>query len=154
MVATITRSTRSLLEQLQADFPGYTFTVAGTTAWNHKTQTISVAPDATPTDILHELGHALLGHTVYEHDVSLLEMERDAWGKARHIGVQYEVAIDEAAIAAHLDTYRDWLHARSTCPECQANGLQASPHTYRCIACDASWRVNDARQCQLRRYKQ
>ena len=60
--------------------------------------------------------------------------------------------LNEEVIQEHLDTYRDWLHARSICPSCTANGYQISSHTYECPACLHTWRVNEARICALRRY--
>ena len=58
----------------------------------------------------------------------------------------------EDFIEEHLDTYRDWLHARSSCPDCTATGYQTDASTYACPACSHTWRVNEARICQLRRY--
>jgi len=81
-------------------------------------------------------------------------MEREAWSYAsRQLGPAYGVAIADNDAETALDTYRDWLHARSTCPSCQAIGVQTSKHHYSCVACHEKWRVNDARICALRRYK-
>ncbi|MCY1379960.1 hypothetical protein D9M68_895230 [compost metagenome] len=80
-------------------------------------------------------------------------MERDAWRYAKEkLGSNYKVTITDTVIQDSLDTYRDWLHARSTCPNCQATGMQNRKRHYRCIACQHVWRVNDARICGLRRY--
>lgn len=104
--------------------------------------------------LLHELAHAVLKHADYTRDIELIEMERDAWDHARTVlAPRYSVPIDDAIIEDSLDTYRDWLHARSTCPDCQAIGIQIKLHHYRCLACGAQWKVNDARICALRRYK-
>ncbi|OYX53044.1 hypothetical protein B7Y92_04175 [Candidatus Saccharibacteria bacterium 32-50-13] len=102
--------------------------------------------------LLHELGHATLGHLDYGRDVSLLAMESDAWEEARRHGQKLGIEIDDETIENHLNSYRDWLHARSTCPNCSATGLQIGTKQYRCPACQHEWRVNEARTCQLRRY--
>lgn len=109
------------------------------------------APQA-PQLTLHELGHALLGHKNYAHDITLLELERAAWDKALEIGKTYGIAITDDAIENHLDTYRDWLHARSLCPACQTTGLQTGNRQYCCPSCGQIWQVNDARTCGLKRY--
>lgn len=103
--------------------------------------------------LLHELGHALLGHGSYVKDIELLAMERAAWESARLLGVDHQVAIHDTVIEDSLDTYRDWLHARSQCPYCAATGMQTAPKTYHCVSCSRAWRVNEARTCGLRRYK-
>lgn len=103
--------------------------------------------------LLHELSHAVLNHTKYLKDIGLLELERDAWECARNtLAPKYDLIIPEDTIQDSLDTYRDWLHARSICPQCHATGLQIKQREYRCISCATVWQVNDARFCALRRY--
>ncbi len=123
--------------------------------WDHTACAITYAPHAPDTEayFLHECGHALLGHCGHPHDVELISMERAAWDKAHELGAQYGVTIDAALIESSLDTYRDWLHARSLCPLCSATGVQTATHGYRCLACAHEWRSNDARTCSLRRYR-
>lgn len=105
--------------------------------------------------LLHEIAHAELGHQSYDRDIELIALERDAWNYAKiTLAPQLNTAIDANTIEDDLDTYRDWLHARSTCPVCSATGIQTSAGPYRCIACQATWRVNHAIGCQLRRYQQ
>ena len=79
-------------------------------------------------------------------------MERAAWQEAVKTAARFSVAIDAELVENDLDTYRDWLHARSQCPHCQAAGLQSSANKYFCLACGRSWRVNQAKLCQLRRW--
>ena len=79
-------------------------------------------------------------------------MERAAWDKALELAKTVNVDIDEELIETSLDTYRDWLHDRSTCPSCNATGIEASKQQYECISCHTTWRVNEARDCSLRRY--
>lgn len=122
--------------------------------WDHTACTITYRVDEPHAIayLLHECGHALLGHAEYKRDIELLPMERAAWDEALVLAAQYTLAIDTDLIEDALDTYRDWLHARSLCPTCEATGIQTAPQTYTCLACHHKWRVNEARSCALRRY--
>lgn len=123
--------------------------------WEPKSTTVfydSLQKDG-PQLLLHELGHALLGHGTYDKDIELIAMERAAWERALALGSQYRVGIPADMIEDYLDSYRDWLHARSLCPTCGDTGLQTGPKTYQCLSCGGTWRVNEARTCNLRRYK-
>lgn len=144
-------STTQLARQLAADYPVIAFTIGERDHWNPYTHTVTYTADAQPHELLHEVGHALLGHASYDKDIELIAMERAAWIKAKEVADVYGYDIDEEAVETHLDTYRDWLHARSTCPSCQANGMQVGARIYRCPACQSQWRVNEARSCRLRR---
>lgn len=153
MVATTSRSMPWLVKQLRRDHPDILFEPSAADAWNPTQATVYYQKTATSTDqILHELGHALLMHTSYKRDVELLAMERDAWTEAQSIAGKYGLEIDPDSIDDQMNTYRDWLHDRSTCPTCDTNGLQIDDHLYQCLACETTWRVNDARTCGLRRY--
>lgn len=147
-------STTWLVNKLAVDFPEYTFTVGQIFHWSPQEKTIFFDKNVFDgAALLHEISHALLGHRDYTRDLELIEMERDAWQyAANELGERYKVTIDDATIQDALDTYRDWLHARSTCPSCNAIGLQMSKQLYRCIACHGIWKVNEARTCALRRY--
>ncbi len=152
MGATTTPLT-SLLPKLRQDNPTLTFTEGRHFLWSPDTKTIEYQPGAEPGLLLHELAHALLGHQSYDRDVQLLAMERAAWDEAQRLATTYSAAISPDTVEGHLDTYRDWLHARSTCPNCTATGYQTGSQTYSCPACSQEWRVNEARLCQLRRTK-
>ena len=147
-------SISSLVNRLAADIPSVAFVAGDAFHWEPDTQTITYQAGGTDVaDLLHEVGHALLAHTDYTRDVQLLAMERDAWHHARTIlAPRYHLVIPESVVDDALDSYRDWLHARSLCPQCHATGVQSARHEYRCLACLTTWRVNDARQCALRRY--
>lgn len=147
-------STPSLRNRLASDHPSITFIDGIDYRWDPSHTTISVNPEENdPAALLHELAHAVLEHTAYRRDINLLAMERDAWSYAvQTLAPQYGVTIDDDTVQEHLDTYRDWLHARSRCPRCTATGIQSSHHSYTCLACRATWQVNDARTCALRRY--
>jgi len=154
MDAIIMPSTPSLLPKLQADFPLLTFIAGDDFLWSPQEKTVYyVATDPEyEALLLHELSHSLLDHQDYQRDIQLVAMETEAWEKARTLSKQYDVTITEDALQDHLDTYRDWLHARSTCPRCEATGMQSNKQQYRCLACHHEWRVNEARVCALRRY--
>jgi hypothetical protein len=148
-------SITSLATRLQSDFPDFHFTSSNEFRWSPEEKTVyyDVSSNESVT-LLHELAHAILAHTTYIRDIGLLEMERDAWEYTkRTLAPRYAVPISETIAQDSLDTYRDWLHARSACPQCEATGLQMTESIYRCIACGTRWHVNDARFCALRRYK-
>ena len=147
-------SIASLISRLKADFPNLQFEEADEFRWSPPERTVYFDPRANDSaSLLHELSHAILEHMAYTRDVQLIEMERDAWQFAKgHLSPAYAVVISEDAVENALDTYRDWLHARSTCPNCSATGIQSKKFLYKCLACHARWKVNDARFCALRRY--
>jgi len=146
-------STASLIPRLKLDYPQFSFKQAEHFLWSPSEQTIYyTTEDKGYSFLFHELSHGLLKHTDYSHDIELITMERDAWDKALELAEMYKLVIDDDLIQSTLDTYRDWLHARSTCPQCKAIGLQVKKHAYACPACRHTWRVNEARICALRRF--
>lgn len=151
MVATSTPSINWLLAKLKTLYPDIQFRLGDEFAWHPTEQAVSYSPKGDPSILMHEVGHALLDHTDYQRDIELIAMERAAWTKAQAIASQLELTIDSSTIEAHIDTYRDWLHARSLCPTCSQNGLQTSTRNYRCLSCQSAWQVNEARLCRLKR---
>ena len=152
MVATTTPSTPWLIKLLRKDYPDIKFQSAEEFNWQPTSKTIEFSIDQFDESLLlHELGHALLEHTSYQRDIELVNLEAAAWSKAVEIASKYSLEINSDSIDNHLDTYRDWLHARSTCPSCQSSGVQISNSSYKCPACSSLWQVNEARHCQLRR---
>jgi hypothetical protein len=147
-------STTSLATKLRRDFPLFAFTASDSFRWSPQDKTVFYDSRSEDTaSLLHELGHAQLNHADYSKDIELIEMERDAWECAvRTLANAYAVTISDDYVQRALDTYRDWLHARSTCPHCKATGVQMKKNLYKCVACSTRWRVNDARVCALRRY--
>ncbi|MEO8863070.1 MAG: hypothetical protein ABI354_01975 [Candidatus Saccharimonadales bacterium] len=103
--------------------------------------------------LLHETAHAELGHSSYPNDFGLLLHEVAAWAKAHEIAKTLGITIDTDHVEDCLDTYREWLYARSTCPTCSLNGLQISQDTYSCINCLGNWRVSKSRFCRPYRLK-
>ena len=104
--------------------------------------------DVPEVTLLHELAHALLHHSTFTTDYELLLMEVEAWEKALTLGKKYKVAITDEYVQNCLDTYRDWLYMRSTCPSCGSNSLQESSKTYRCFNCQTTWSVSSSRLCR------
>lgn len=148
------RSMSSLIHRLKTDFPALVFLETEHFSWSPRTQTVSYTTHQSDArqQVLHEVAHGILDHRAFHHDVELLAMETEAWNRAESLAKQYDVDLDQAMVQDYLDTYRDWLHTRSTCPACTATGYQTAASTYECAACGHRWRVNDARICGLKRY--
>jgi hypothetical protein len=145
-------STHSLLKTLQRDFPTISFRRGSQFNWSPDSHVITYASTDAAL-LLHEVAHAALEHRSYLFDIELIKMERAAWDYTTSVlASRYAISIDEDLVEDMLTTYRDWLHDRSQCPQCEATGFQQSSRSYRCPACDAQWRVNEARSCALRRY--
>lgn len=146
-------STASLIQRLKTDYPQFSFAPGADFLWSPSDHTVYYKQNAdSPAFLLHELSHGLLSHSDYSRDIELIAMERAAWDHALTLADMYGTSIDDDLIETTLDSYRDWLHARSTCPKCQATGLQTKKQIYNCPACGHSWRVNEARICALRRF--
>lgn len=156
MVATTTLSMSSLIETLATAFPTLTFESGERFEWRPNESKIIYDETDQLHDarLLHELGHAQLHHTTYDRDIDLIAMERDAWQIARlEFAPRFGVLVPADVIHFDMDTYRDWLHSRSTCPHCSSNGIQIKKSEYKCVTCLQTWRVNEARSCQLKRYR-
>lgn len=154
MAATTTPSINSILPRLRDSYPELSFEPAERCTWNPQTQTITYDDSRGGIwQLFHELGHAKLHHHHYRRDIELIGFERDAWQTAKQVADTFDLTIPASEIEDHLDSYRDWLHARSTCVNCRQTGLQSADHEYSCPHCQTVWRVNDARTCGLRRYR-
>lgn len=155
MDVTIMPSIKLLIKQLQTDHPELKFAPSDDFKWSADQRVIFYNPHMVYAEAfcLHELSHAILGHYSYKRDIELLQHERDAWEYALEtLAAHYNINIDDNTAQTSLDTYRDWLHARSTCPSCTATGMQTAINKYRCVACSQTWKVNEARICSLKRY--
>jgi hypothetical protein len=149
-------SIKSLIHKAAEQFPAIHFVSGDDFRWSPLESTVyydSTEPHSTDL-FLHELGHATLRHNGYDRDVQLLAIETDAWSEAGRLASRFDVSISQDVAEEHLDTYRDWLHQRSTCPTCRATGQQIAADRYQCVVCLNEWRVNEAKSCQLRRYTQ
>lgn len=147
----------SLLSKLRKDFPDITLKPGKVFYWSPKDKTVYYdnrkSGELASWSLLHEISHGLLGHKTYDSDFELLQLEVAAWEKANQVSATYNIPIDENHIQDCLDTYRDWLHARSKCPTCTARGIQVSPKQYECSQCDSKWQVSSARFCRPYRMK-
>lgn len=148
----------SLLEKLATENPRLSFTEGQDFYWSPKDQTVHYNKDKLDSteggwSLIHELAHGLLGHSTYKTDYELLSYEVEAWQKAVEIAERQNVTIDISHIEECLDSYRDWLYARSTCPTCKLNSLQVSPDAYKCMNCLCKWTVSPSRFCRPYRLK-
>lgn len=140
-----------LVLKLQQYYPDITFVEGTVFHWSPQNKQVHYISSNEPQGIwslLHESGHALLGHTSYTSDMQLLKKEVAAWQKAKEIGSQFAVEISEDHVQDCLDSYREWMHKRSTCPTCQLKGFQESSETYKCLNCKTTWHVTLERFCR------
>lgn len=142
-----------LISQLEKDFPDLTFKAGERFTWSPENQSVIYKISDTPKSVeiwslLHEVGHALLGHNTYETDFELVQMEAAAWQKAEELGKIYGHGIDQEHVQDCLDTYRDWLYRRSLCPACSLSSLQIDSRTYRCFNCGSEWQVSKSKLCR------
>jgi hypothetical protein len=150
---------RQILPKVTALAPDISFASSDSFSWSPQQQTITYKEaDLDKAEgiwsLLHETAHALLEHRIYKTDFELLMMEVAAWKHAKSLADSLGVTIDEDYLQDCLDTYRDWLHRRSTCPACGNVGLQHSSSEYRCHNCNGTWHVTAARFCRPYRKKQ
>ncbi|HEY5550027.1 MAG TPA: hypothetical protein VIK37_02410 [Candidatus Saccharimonadales bacterium] len=142
-------SAKSFISRLKKDFPEFTFEPGKQDHWSPKANMITYKSGAALKEVqygvLHELAHAKLGHYNYHNDFELLKLEGLAWELAAKIGQKYGLKISNDHIQDCLDTYRDWLHARSQCPTCGVNVLQKDPYHYHCFNCHTEWKVASGR---------
>lgn len=137
----------ALISQLQTKFPRLKFTPGEQFCWSPETGEIFYKIKArgkqAKWSLLHETGHALLGHQNYQADYELLRLEVAAWEAAKGLASEFKLTIEENHIQDCLDTYRDWLDKRSICPACQTKCLQQGDFVhYRCFNCHTVWRVS------------
>ncbi len=148
----------TLVNRIVADHPNIQFIPAKRLCWvPAKQQILYEIPntEAGVWGLLHELGHAKLGHAAFQTDMDLITKEAQAWNAAVTLAERYDIAIPRDYIEGCLDTYRDWLHRRSTCPVCCINGLQSNAEAYVCLNCGTKWLVTRSRFCRpyRRQYK-
>lgn len=137
------------ITKLRQDFPEFKFNRGQQDHYSPKDKTISFNVKQPLSDlqygVLHELAHGLLGHDNYQTDFELLKLESEAWEKAAKIAKKYRISLSNDHIQNCLDTYREWLHRRSTCPNCGMHVLQQSTKTYKCFNCRKQWQVSSGR---------
>jgi len=105
--------------------PGERFSYSSTN------KSVTYIPESLETDtgklaLLHEIGHAVLGHFNYKYDLELFSMEIEAWEEAKRLAREYLVEVDLSHISDCLLSYDKWVTKRATCPRCKSFGLQKS----------------------------
>lgn len=140
----------ALLKSINQNYPNLDLVEGTAFSWSPNTKTITYALDGKQKtwSLLHELAHALLGHSSFETDFELLLLEVAAWEKAKALAAEHNIEIDEEHIQDCIDTYRDWLYQRSNCPACDNTSLQQNSITYRCFNCGTAWTVTASRFCR------
>jgi hypothetical protein len=143
-----------LLNSLRKHYPTLDFTAGDMFCWSPQTKEIiykdrNGVSEHADWSLLHETAHALLGHQTYSADIELVKIEMAAWQKAKELGKEFDIVIDEDHIENCLDTYRDWLYRRSICPVCTTKCLQQKDiEHYRCFNCHTIWKVSPSRLCR------
>lgn len=146
----------SFLQQIKTDYPDISFVSANRPWWDPDTRTVfyDSSSEQPNYSLMHELGHMQANHHSYKTDLELLGIEVEAWEQAKIIASKYKIPIDQDHIEDCIDSYRDWLHKRSSCPACYQTGIQNKERVYRCPNCAATWDVSPSRFCRPYRKKQ
>lgn len=147
-----------MIDKIKADFSKFNFKPGTNFMWSPQDKTIFYEPQGLADEVglwslLHELGHAISGHNRYELDIELLKIELEAWQEARRLAAIYNIEIDNDHIEDSLDTYRDWLKKRSTCPDCGSVCTQTKANQYVCHNCRCRWQVPKSQICRITRRK-
>lgn len=138
-------------------FSEYTYVPGSFFMWLPRQSSITYSEKRLKTNsgrigLLHEIGHARLGHLSYpKFDMALLTMEMDAWDFVRSHAAQYDLRVDERHISRCIASYDYWLSKRATCPDCANFSLQKGRSDFACFACGANWRVNDNKMRRVKR---
>lgn len=137
------------LSNIITDFPDINFEKADIFYWSAKDNTVYFESASLRTEkglwqLLHEVSHAVLGHKNFNSSISLLKMETEAWAKAKQISEKYQLTINHTYVERCLDTYRDWLHKRSTCPGCSSLGIEADDCLFSCFNCGKKWQAGSS----------
>lgn len=148
---------QAVLDKLAEDYPYISFTAGRSLHWSAEDSSISYPinnlDESGLAGLLHEVGHARLGHKIYISDMDLVIKEREAWNEALKLSKRYGVSITNDHIEDCIDTYREWLYRRSLCPVCSVCGVQANKSRYVCLNCDTDWKVSASRHCRPYRLK-
>ena len=93
--------------------------------------------------LLHELGHAVSGHRNFQLSIDRIKIETEAWHAAQtilenhhNLQTKYHLFFNQDFAEAHLDTYRRWLHQKTTCKKCGLTMFQDKNQTWYCPHCD------------------
>ena len=124
--------------RVKTDFPSLKFVTGRKFAFRPPKTVVlpEDTSDCNPLLVLHEIGHALIGIFDFSTEIDRLKIEVMAWEKARELCSRYKVEVDEDLIQGELDSYRDWLHQKSRCPECGLTRFQTPDGVFHCPKCD------------------
>lgn len=144
---------QKIVSKLSSRYKNLTFLESSHFLWSPRRQAIYYKKDSLNTNVgtwtlFHELGHALLQHKSYSLDIELLDMENSAWNEAKKIAKDFNVSITEDHIQNCVDSYRNWIHLRSLCPNCNCTCIQNYNNFYTCFNCSKSWQVSSSRLCR------
>lgn len=145
---------KKIIAAVKYKYPEITFIKGDHFKWSSQDNTITYIDSsdiAGVWSLLHELGHAELHHSSFKNDMELLRKECEAWEKAQDISLLFSLSIPTRHIDACIDSYRDWIHRRSSCPLCNAQGIQSTLTSYTCLNCKTTWRVTQERLCRTYR---
>ena len=129
-----------IVKQLKKDYPDFRF-IDGARFSFKPPKTIVIGPyegEKTPMLLFHELGHALSKKYSYKLGIERLKIESIAWqtGKKAYQNYSNLPLWDNDFVEDNLDTYRDWLHQKSTCKTCGLTMYQDVNNSWRCPYCD------------------
>ena len=127
----------TFLAKIKSDYPELKF-VKGRKFAFRPPKTIIVPENGDEFDslrLLHELGHALIRLWDFNTEIERLKIEVLAWEKAKELAPSYGISVNEDLIEGELDSYRDWLHQKSRCPECGLTRFQTPDGIFRCPRC-------------------
>lgn len=135
------------IQKIFLDYKSFNFVEDVAFYWSAKSQSVHYVGSELNTHtglyrLLHEIGHAVCNHHTFQSGIALLSLEVEAWEKAVEISKIYDISIPEDHIEQCLDSYRDWLHKRSTCPDCTTISVEHEPNRYRCFNCLRRWTVS------------
>lgn len=142
-----------LLNELSSLHPNISFAQSNHFRWSPEENIVFYDPQSKTVilSLLHEVGHMMSKHSTYSSDIGLLRMEVEAWQCARTLADHYSIHIDEEHIEKCLDSYREWIYRRSSCPLCTQAGIESQTGIYSCINCYKKWRVTTAKFCRVYR---
>ena len=138
MPGSLPKNRGGIITRLEADLPDLRFVFGRKFAFRAP-RTIVVPDDFKESDsllVLHEVGHALTGRFNFQTEAERLRIEVLAWGEARKLAEKYGVFVDEDLIQGELDTYRNWLHQKSRCPNCGLTRFQTPDGAFHCPRCE------------------
>lgn len=125
------------LSTIKQDFPHFIFKTGAKFSFRPpKTIIIGQEKANNKLLLLHELGHAIKGHYTFNEDLARLKLELEAWEEAKKLAKIYHIPYDQDFIEDHLDTYRNWLHQKSTCKKCGSTCYQTPDKIYHCPHCE------------------